>query len=86
MTFTIYKENNVSLTGKIVDDCLSLDSLVYGDEYDSEKHYEFSKEETEKLFNLVSMNNFIELCQKKHLNGMEEFLNKNNIKYKTFTY
>ena len=86
MTFTIYSEQNISLTGKIIDGCLSLESNVYGDEHDSEKHYEFSKEETEKLFNLITKDDFIELCKKKRLIGMEEFLDKNHIEYKTFTY
>ena len=86
MTFTIYSEQNISLTGKIIDGCLSLESNVYGDEHDSEKHYEFSKEETEKLFNLITKDDFIELCKKKRLIGMEEYLDKNHIEYKTFTY
>ena len=86
MTFTIYGEQNISLTGKIIDGCLSLESDVYGDEHDSEKHYEFSKEETEKLFNLISMDDFTKLCKKEHVIGMEEFLDKNHIEYKTFTY
>ena len=86
MTFTIYSEQNISLTGKIIDGCLSLESNVFGDEHDSEKHYEFSKEETEKLFNLISMDDFTKLCKKEHVIGMEEFLDTNHIKYKTFTY
>ena len=86
MTFTIYSEQNISLTGKIIDGCLSLESNVYGDEHDSEKHYEFSKEETEKLLNLISMDDFTKLCKKEHVIGMEEFLDKNHIEYKTFTY
>ena len=86
MTFTIYSEQNISLTGKIIDGCLSLESNVCGDEHGSEKHYEFSKEETEKLFHLISMDDFTKLCKKEHVIGMEDFLDKNHIKYKTFTY
>lgn len=84
--FVIYSEKYVSLTGKIIDGCLSLESNIYGDDYDSEKHYEFSKEETEKLFKLISIDDFIKLCQKEYLLGMEEFLKDNDIKHSSFTY
>ena len=47
--FVIYSEKYVSLTGKTIGGCLSLESNVYGDDHDSEKHYEFSKEETESF-------------------------------------
>ena len=84
--FVIYSDKYVSLTGKIADGCLSLESNVYGDDHDSEKHYECSKEETEKLFKLISLDDFIKFCQKEHLLGMETFLKENNIEYRTFTY
>ena len=84
--FEIYKEQYIFLGGEIINGCLHLRSEVYGDEYDSEKHYGFSKEETEKLFAKISLEDFIELCRKKRLSGMEEFLKENNIEYKSFTY
>ena len=84
--FVIYSEKYVSLTGKIADGCLSLESNAYGDDHDSEKHYEFSEEETEKLFKLISIDDFVKLCQKEHLLGMEKFLKDNSIEYRTFTY
>ena len=48
--------------------------------------YDFSKEETEKLFDLISLENFIELCRREHLVGMEKFLGENQISYRSFTY
>ena len=80
---SIYDERYVHLFGEISDGCLHLESDVYGDDYDSEKHYMFSREETEKLFSIISIEDFISLCREKHLIGMEEFLEENNIIYQT---
>lgn len=85
-SFDIYSEQYVSLKGKIKDGCLALESNVYGKDYDNEKFYDFSKEETEKLFDLISLENFIELCRREHLVGMEKFLSDNQINYRSFTY
>ncbi len=85
-SFDIYSEQYVSLKGKIKDGCLALESNVYGEDYDSEKFYDFSKEETEKLFDLISLENFIELCRREHLVGMEKYLSDNQISYRSFTY
>ena len=83
--FTIYWERYVYLGGKIKNGCLQLDSEVYGDEYDSEKHYMFSKTETDRLFSLCSLSEFIELCRRGRLLGMEAFLSKNCIRYESVT-
>ena len=46
---TVYDEPNVHLSGEIKAGCLHLESDVYGDDYDSEKHYSFTREETEMI-------------------------------------
>lgn len=84
--FIIYDEKYVHLSGEISDGCLYLESDVYGEEYDSEKYYSFSKEETEKLFSIISLNDFITLCQTRRLIGMEDFLEKNCITYKSHCF
>ena len=83
---TVYDEPNVHLSGEIKAGCLHLESDVYGDDYDSEKHYSFTREETEKLFETITLEEFIALCREKHLIGMEEFLNNAGITYKTFSF
>lgn len=52
--FVIYSEQYCSLKGQIRDGQLFLESNVYGDDYDSEQHIEFTAEDTEKLFSLMS--------------------------------
>ena len=85
-TFNIYSERYVHLFGDITGGCLHLESDVYGDDYDSEKHYLFSKEETAKLFSLISLEDFIALCRKEDLIGMERFLKENGITYKSIGF
>ena len=83
---TIYDELYIHLFGDITNGCLHLESAVYGDDYDSEKHYSFSKEETERLFSIISLEDFILLCREKRLIGMEAFLKRNNISFKTHCF
>lgn len=84
--FNIYNEQYVHLGGDITDGSLHLESEVYGEDYDSEKHYTFSKEETEKLFSIISLEDFIELCRKEHLIGMEQFLADHHVEYGSFVF
>lgn len=81
--FSCYSSSTSSLRGHIRDGCLYLDSEIYGDDdfYDSESHYVFSKEETDRLFSIISLDDFISLCRNSHLLGMEEFLRQHGIKY-----
>ncbi len=67
--FTIYSEEYVSLRGANGDSRLELTPHVYGDEIypDSEKHFAFSQERTEKLFSLISMEDYIDSCRSGHL-------------------
>ena len=55
---------------------------MWGD-YDSEQHIEFSKDATEKLFSLISLDEFIALCRKEHLIGLDKYLNEKGIERKT---
>ncbi len=77
--FVIYNEEFVTLEGDIKCGCLHLESNVYGEDYDSEKHYTFSEEDTEKLFSIMSLDEFIEACRKGHLMWLEDFLEENDI-------
>ena len=61
-------------------------SCVYGEEYDSEKYYDFSLEETRKLFDIISLEEFIKSCREGHIMWMEHFLEDNDIHPKTFCY
>ncbi len=81
--FSCYAGSGSSLSGYICDGRLYLDSEIYGgdDFYDSESHYVFSKEETDRLFSIISLDDFISLCRSSHLLGMEEFLQQHGIKY-----
>ena len=83
----IYSGRTSALTGNIDEDGrLHLTSEVYGEDYDSEKHYEFTKEETDRLFSIISLEDFIALCSEQHLIGMEGFLSDNQIRYDSFTF
>jgi len=83
-----YKSRYSYLGGEIKDGKLQLESDVYDveDGMGGEKHYSFSKEETEKLFSIISVEDFIALCKKKHVGGMEDFLEENKITYEAFCW
>lgn len=76
---SIYCERGVYFGGEIRDGKLSLVSEVYGDDFDSERHYEFSKEMTDKLFENISVEEFIQLCRRERVSGMEDYLNRHRI-------
>lgn len=84
--FVVYNEQNVTLSGSITNGCLSLESNVYGEDYDSEKHYSFTAEDTRKLFSLITFDCFIQSCKKGHLTWMEQFMEDNDIHPNTFTF
>lgn len=83
---TVYKEEKITLSGSIKDGCLHLESCVYGDEYDSEKYYDFTAEDTSKLFSVIKHDDFIKSCKEGHLIWLEQFLEDNDIHPKTFCY
>ena len=76
MDLDMYYDSNVCLYGYIKNGCLKITSEVYGDGYDSEKHYTFTQEDTNKLFSIVGV---VELCRKEHVLGMEQLLAENDI-------
>ena len=82
-SFVIYSSRDVYLGGEVRDNCLKLESEVYGgdDYWDSEGHYTLSEENTKKLFSLISLDDFIALGKEKHLNGILGFLIDNHIDY-----
>ena len=83
--FVIYSEQYFSLKRQIRDGQLYLESNVYGDDYDSEQHIEFTAEDTKKLFSLISFEEFVGLLQEKHLLGFNEFLREKGIEAQTIT-
>ncbi len=80
--FTVYDNGVVSLYGEIHSGCLHLESNIYPD--DREKHYAFSKEDTDRLFSLATFDEFLEICRQGHLAGMEKYLDEHGIHPKTF--
>lgn len=82
--FTICREPHIFFGGEIKDGRLHLVSEVYG-EYDSEQNYSFSKEDTDKLFSLISLEDFCALCRREHLQGMDAYLEKHGIRPGVFT-
>ena len=83
--FVIYKDTYSALFGDITDGCLHMESDVDEDDMypASEKHYRFSKEDTARLFSVISLRDFISLCLKRRLSGMEAFLAENGIRPET---
>ena len=84
--FDIYDERYVHLFGEFRNGCLQLTSLIFGEDRDSEMIYDFSKADTEKLFFLVSLEDFKKICRAGHLLGMEKFLKDNGIRWSSFVY
>ncbi len=80
MKIDIYHESGVSFGGKIKDGSLSLTSEVWGADYESEQHINFTKVQTEQLFSLITLEDFVKLCRKERLEGMWKFLEKHGIR------
>ena len=80
LRFTCSAGPNDCLSGEICDGCLKLESKANG-EYGSEGRYTFSKEDTLKLFSLLTLDEFINLYNEKQIAGVEEFLTENGIAY-----
>ena len=79
--FNIYRDDNTSLFGDITEGHLHVESDVDGDDDfpDSEKHCRLSRENTVKLFDVISLSDFIELCRDRGLAGVEAFFEENGI-------
>jgi hypothetical protein len=84
--FGVYNDDYSSMFGSISNGCLHMESHVEGegDFPDMEKHYGFSFAETQRLFELISWEELIDLCKKEHASGFEELLENNGICPKTF--
>ena len=63
-SFSIYHCEGVSFSGDIRNNCLSLTSEAWGGGFSSERHYTFTREETRKLFRIITLDQFVKLCQK----------------------
>ncbi|MBR5427064.1 MAG: hypothetical protein IK118_01840 [Clostridia bacterium] len=86
--FSIYQEEHSSFFGSIIDGRLSLEYDLDGDgSYpDTEEHFSFTKEDTAKLFSIISPDDFIELCRSQHPSGMKCFLEEYDIHPETFVW
>ena len=84
--FDVYRYRSVSLYGEIKDGCLHMESLVFGDEYDSEKIYDFSLRDTDKLFEYMTLEEFIEYGRKNLLIGLERLFRELNLHPDTFVW
>lgn len=86
--FTIYNELFVYLGGEIKNGSLEITSEVFGDENypDSEKHYIFSESQTEKLFSLINLEDFIGSCRSGRLLWLERFLREHGITPREWVY
>lgn len=81
----LYATSTSSMSMTIYDDGrIKIVSEVYGHEYDSEMNYEISKEEGEKMFSILPLENFCKQC--KNCAWLDDFLEKNGIKYAAFCF
>ena len=84
--FRIYSSDYSSMSGSISNGCLHLESYIDGDGFfpDMEKHYGFSFADTQKLFEMISLDELFTLCRKDYSFGLETFLENNGICPMTF--
>ncbi len=86
---TIYDIPRCSYLGlKIINGCMTLISEIQaGDAGDIVNHYELSKEETEKFFNIMSLNEFLDFGKKeKSIRSVLKLLDDKEIKYSTRSF
>ena len=76
---TICVERGYYFGGEIENGKLSLVSEVYGDDFESERRYEFSRQETTRLFEIVSVDGFVEMCKQEGTTGLDMFLQNHHI-------
>lgn len=84
--FDIYSERYVSLYGEITNGCLRLESLVFGEDRDSEKIYRFSRKDTDRLFEYMPLEEFIDYCRQYRVLGMETLFSQLNLHPDTFVW
>ena len=78
-TFHIKSQNNASFYGDITGGKIHLTSMVYGDDWDSEKHIDFSKEDTQYILSMMSIEEFRDFCAEKDLNGLYDFIKEHKL-------
>lgn len=72
---------------EVVDDCLELHSEIYEDDFDSEKHYYLSKENTEYLLKLIPLESLIEIGKKYGtIHPLVDIIDAIGIEYKYDSY
>ena len=81
--FVIYADRYVYLGGSIENGCLRLESEIDGGEdfIDSEQYVFLSREETDKLFSICSLDELIELGRREDYGGLVGYLIKNGIEF-----
>ena len=79
--FDIYNHEHTAFFGDLTNGCLHLESDVDGDDDypGGEKHYSLTREDTERLFSIISLEDFILFCKENGLLKMEEFLQQNGL-------
>ena len=85
ISIQVYARDHVYLDAIIENDALTVVSNVFGD-YSSEKTYSFSKEQTERLFELIKFEDFIDTLRQRDIEWMEVFLRNNDIKPATHVW
>lgn len=78
--FTAYADKNVYNGGRIRDGKLHLESEVYGEDgYHSESHKIYSREDTLRLFSVISWDEFVKLQKKDDEGKLTKILNELDI-------
>lgn len=80
--FTIINEGDIYIGGNIWRGALGITSEVDGP-YTSEMGYNLTKEETDKLFSIISLEDFIKMVHDGGCMEMTEFFDKHQIKYES---
>ena len=78
-SFSIKSEKNYSFYGNITQGEIHLTSTVRGDDWDSEKLYTFSKEDTAYILSLMSIEEFRDFCAEKDVEGLDEFIKEHHL-------
>lgn len=86
MSIDVYERRPVYLHAIIKDDELTIVSNVFGEHFESEKTYSFTKDQTDRLFKLMKFEDFIKTLREKDIEWMEEYLKEVNIKPATFVW
>ena len=80
----IYSTSTMSFWSEMHPDGLHMIHEIDDDDsgMKSEIHYILSPDTTKKLFSIIEQKDFIELCRKDGLEGMENFFNSHDLPYR----